>query len=822
VNYLIGAQPHLWRTNIPTFRGVRYREIYRGIDVVFNDREYDFVVEPGADPSEIEIEVRGALHVRFDDAGGLLLRLPNGTLRQPKPKAFQGGRTVPVRFVRRSADRFGFATGEYDRARPLIIDPVLLYSTYLGGSGSETRIVGLGSGSQVKTAGIAVDADGNAYITGFTESANFPTVNGFEPVWSGSTDAFVAKVNPSGNTLVYATYLGGPERLDRGFDVAVDEQGNAYVTGRTQSPRFPVRNPFQPALRGEEDCFVAKLHPSGGSLLWSTYFGGGNNDDCHSIAVWNASVYVAGETQSPDFPLEAFVNNAFLGNPTDVFVARFDPQGSRLIFSTFLGGGGLDDVEDLAVDVQGNVYVAGHTQSANVPLVPFQPPDGPPGTLPRILQQNHGGAVDAYLVRYSSIGQMQFATYLGGAQVDAAFGIAVRSAEDVYLAGASFSGDFPITGQPFQREHGGAADAWLARIDTETPRMIASTFLGGPGNELATAVAVDGAGRAWIAGLASAGLPIRDAIQSNYGGDDSDAFLARLDGAAANLEFSTFFGGSGEDGAFGLAVDRSGNAYVTGFTESENFPVSASALQNRFGGGRSDAFVLKVGDVSGPAVLSAASLTVRPLAPDSFATIIAPDLAGATAVFVIDRTGAERPASISAAVPTQVNFVMPAELAQGPATVRVLRNTVEIARATVEIAPVSPGIFTANANGIGAPAAVVLRTDPTGAQSVIPVFTCGIAPGTCSPAPIDISGPARFDLILFGTGIRGRSALAGVLVRIGPSSFFPAQYAGPQPETPGLDQVNVQLLPVLTGSGEVDVEVLVDGQTSNRARIALR
>ena len=201
-----------------------------------------------------------------------------------------------------------------------------------------------------------------------------------------------------------------------------------------------------------------------------------------AIAVWNGSVYVAGETQSPDFPLEAWGSNAFFGNPTDVFITRFAPDGSRLVFSTYLGGSGLDDVEDLAVDSQGDVYVVGHTESGTIPLVPIVPPGGPPGVLPRILQQNPGGGVDGYLVRLSGAGhQMQFATYLGGSGPDAAFGVSVRSGRDVYVVGATGSNNFAVTDQAFQRQHGGALDAWFARIDTETPRLIASTFLGGPG-----------------------------------------------------------------------------------------------------------------------------------------------------------------------------------------------------------------------------------------------------------------------------------------------------------------------------------------------------
>jgi uncharacterized protein (TIGR03437 family) len=762
VNYFIGRNPFHWRTDIPTFGGVRYRGLYKGIDLVFHASEYDFVVSPGSDPARIEMEVRGARRMRVLKSGELELELRNGTLLQPRPLAFQHGKRVEVSFVRRSARSFGFRVGDYDSSRPLLIDPVLLYSTYLGGSGNENRIVGLGSGSQLKTAGIAVDSQGNAYVTGYTDSIDFTTVNGFEPTSTGSVDAFVAKISPAGNTLVYATYIGGPGDLDRGFDIAVDEGGAAFVVGRTQALRFPLRNAFQRELRGTEDGFIVKLHPSGSSLEWSTYLGGSGNDDCHSVAVLNGDVYVAGETRSPDFPLQDSFNNAFLGGPTDVFVARFRPDGSGLVFSTFLSGNGLDDIEDLAVDAQDNVYIVGNTASMN--LLPMPPPGGPPG-LPQILQSSPGGAMDAYLIRLDARGQFQFGSYLGGSGVDAALGVAARSPADVYIVGATASQNFPTTTGAFQRQYAGALDAWFSRIDTTTPRLLVSTLLGGSGNETASAVAIDRSGRAWIAGLAETGFPLKDAVQSVFGGGSSDAFLARMDVAGTDLQFATFLGGSGADGAFSLALDPADNAYITGFTASPDFPVFASALQRVFRGGRDDAFIAMIGERAEPVLVSGATFASQPLAPESYATLMGTGLADLTAVLVTDRTGWDRPARIVASATTQVNFLLPAELTPGPAVVRFIRGSQEITRAMFDVALISPGIFTANANGMGAPAALVVRTTADGAQTVAPVFTCAESVGTCRPAPIDMPPPAIYDLILFGTGIRARTSVQGVQAR---------------------------------------------------------
>jgi uncharacterized protein (TIGR03437 family) len=427
--------------------------------------------------------------------------------------------------------------------------------------------------------------------------------------------------------------------------------------------------------------------------------------------------------------------------------------------------------------------------------------------------------MDGYLVRLDSRGQFQFGSYLGGAAADAALGVAARSPIDVYIVGATASREFPTTSGVFQREQAGALDAWFARIDTTSPRLVVSTFLGGTGNEIASSVSIDGSGRAWITGFAEAGFPLKDPIQPVFGGASSDAFVSRIDAAGADLQFSTFHGGSGADGAFGLALDEAGNAYITGFTASPDFPVSASAVQRTFGGGRDDAFIAKIGERSGPVVVSGATFGSHPLAPESYATFLGAEFTGVTAVLVSDRTGISRSAMIVASVATQVNFLLPSGLMPGPAVVQSMRGSQEIGRATIEIAPVSPGIFTANSNGVGVPAALVVRTAADGTQTVTPVFTCGASAGSCRPAPIEMSAPGIYDLVLFGTGIRGRTSLQGVFARIGEGRLFGAQYAGPQGQYPGLDQVNVRLEPVLRGIGDVDLELVIDGQVSNRTRL---
>jgi hypothetical protein len=309
-NYLLGADRAAWRMNVPTYARVKYENAYPGIDLVFYGSqwqlEYDLIIAPGADPSVIRLEFDGSRQLALDAKGDLVLHTNSGMLELRRPLVYQQvaetRHVIPSSYILHGRNQVSFQIPSYDSGKPLIIDPVLVYSSFLGGSGAEN--------GQFLTA-IAVDSNGDAYVTGSTESLNFPGVNALQPAFGGSSDAYVARIGSSGSSLVYCTYLGGSD-IDRGMDIAVDSAGNAYLTGRTQSSNFPTVSPFQRALAGTEDAFMVKLAADGSRLLYSTYLGGSGVDYGMGVAVDLAgSAYMSGSTASSNLP----VSNAFQSRP---------------------------------------------------------------------------------------------------------------------------------------------------------------------------------------------------------------------------------------------------------------------------------------------------------------------------------------------------------------------------------------------------------------------------------------------------------------------------------------------------------------------------
>ena len=596
VNYFRGNDPRKWRTGIPTYAKVRYRGVYAGVDVVYygaqRQLEYDFVVAPGADPTRIRLAVTGAEALGVDGAGDLLLKTATGALRLHKPLIYQGmgsaRREVDGGYVVIGKDRVGFRVAAYDAGKPLVIDPVLSYSTYLGG--------GL---ADIGYYGIAVDSAGNAYVTGSTVSSNFPTANPLQPTLNGSNDAFVAKLNATGSALVYATYLGGSD-YDAGYGIAVDSAGNAYVTGITYSSNFPTANPLQPTLNGSNDAFVAKLNATGSALVYATYLGGSDVYSCDEygcyaegdfgkgIAVDSAgNAYVTGTTTSFDFPTANALRPWFSGYIRDAFVAKLNATGSALVYATYLGGSGDDTGQGIAVDSAGNAYVTGGTTSFDFPTAhPLQPRLG-------------GFITNAFVAKIDAAGtELVYSTYLGGSQPcgyylygDLGFGIAVDSAGNAYVAGVASSLDFP-TVNAFQPRLRGCRDAFVAKLNAVGSALVYSTYLGGSGDDASEGIAVDSAGNAYVTGSTrSSDFPLVNAMRLWSG--SSDAFVAKLNATGTALVYSTYMGGSADDMGLGIAVDGAGNTYVTGFTDSSNFP-SVNAFQSTTGGGR-DAFVAKIG-----------------------------------------------------------------------------------------------------------------------------------------------------------------------------------------------------------------------------------
>ena len=383
--------------------------------------------------------------------------------------------------------------------------------------------------------------------------------------------------------LIYSTYLGGNGE-DRGTGIAVDSAGNAYVTGATSSSNFPTVNPLQPAFEGVGyDAFVAKINPMGSGLVYSTYFGGSGLDVAQGIAVDSAgNVYVTGITQSTDFPTMNPLQASYGGGDQDAFVAKINAAGSALVYSTYLGGDGNDLGYGIAVDSAGNAYVTGATSSTNFPTMnPLQPAFG-------------GGNDDAFVTKINESGSaLVYSTYLGGSGSDVAQGVAVDSSGNAYITGGTSSTGFP-TANPVQPAYGGGEDdAFVTKINPTGSALVYSTYLGGSGTDESQGVAVDGPGNAYVTGATSSNnFPTTNPLQPAFAGED-DAFVTKIDPTGSALIYSTYLGGSGTDESQGVAVDSSGNAYVTGSTNSANFP-TVNPLQSAIGGSGQNAFVTKL------------------------------------------------------------------------------------------------------------------------------------------------------------------------------------------------------------------------------------
>ena len=580
INYFTGQDQSRWRAQVPSFARVKYENVYRGVDLVYygnqGQLEYDFIVAPGADPSTIRLTFEGADKMQIDAVGDLVLHMPGGQVRQRKPLVYQevngARREIPSRYIilnPRSSildPQVAIEVGNYDLAKPLIIDPVLVYSTYLGGSGID-------EGSS-----IAVDAAGQVYVAGFTESLDFPLKGAAQSNPGVGQDAFVAKLNAAGAQLIYATYLGGSGR-DNAVSIAADSSGNAYVTGFTSSPNFPALNAMQPVRNGPFNSFVTKLDRAGG-VVYSTYLGGGRADFGSSVTVdATGNVYVAGMTTSTDFPMSNALQPAF-GGISDVYVAKLDPSGARLLFSTYLGGATTDGATSVAVDAAGDVYVAGVTNSTDLRTV-------------NPLQARHGGGLsDGFVVKLNPMGsELIYATYLGGGRADRIFRLVVDAAGNAYVTGDTDSSNFPTANarQPFYR---GGTDAFVAKINPSGSALVYSTYLGGDGIDGGAAIAVEPSGNVVVTGFtSSASFPTFRPLQQANGGGSFDAFVARID-QQGRLNYSTYLGGRGSDSGFGVAVDSSGAAYVMGLTDSPNFPL-ANPLQAS-NGGAYDIFIAKI------------------------------------------------------------------------------------------------------------------------------------------------------------------------------------------------------------------------------------
>ena len=587
-NYFRGANPANWKTDVPSYAQVVYRDLWHGVDLLVREKngalKYEFHLHPGAKVEDIRLSYRGADRIGLDSAGDLLIETAMGTIHDPAPVSFQeiDGRRVQVesRYALASGTNatYGFRLDAGYRAdQELVIDPGIEYSTYLGGASDDVP------------RGVVVDGAGNAFVVGFTQSPDFPvTAGAFDRTGapSNTLDVFVAKLNPTGTALVYSTFIGG-SKFDWGRAIAIDAAGNAYIAGQTQSPDFPVTGKaFQKTLNhlncprctiDNYDAFVLKLNPTGSALVYSTFLGGATSiDDALGIAVdAGGNAYVAGETSSTDFPTTAGAFRRTNSGGDDAYVAKLNPTGSALVYSTYIGGALEEFPTHIALDAANNAIVFGNTSSSDFP------------TTPGAFDTTPNGGFDAFVLKLNAAGSnLVYSTFLGGSAVEFAGGLAIDPAGDAYVSGVTTSSNYPTTPGALQPVCT-TSDAFVTKLNATGSALVYSTCLA---NASSTAIALTSSGNAWITGATSSQtFPVTpDAFQHFIGvgpsGPVANAFLAELNATGSALLYATYLGGSGGDGGSDLALDSAGSVYVVGHTFSSDFPTTPNALDRVFNG----------------------------------------------------------------------------------------------------------------------------------------------------------------------------------------------------------------------------------------------
>ena len=851
-NYFLGNEKSAWITGLPGYRKVTYRRIYPGIDLVLYGRgrevEFDFIVDAGADPelirmafirTGVDVTRSGSDQINVTEDGSLLLSGAGVDFRLRPPQLYQespsGRQSIQGRYHIGADDQVSFDIDDYDHSRLLVIDPIIVNSSFIGGSGQDTPYA------------ITVDGSGNIYIGGQTRSSNFPVRSAFDSTINGLSDAFLVKINPTGTAVLMATFLGGRNPGDRILDVEVDREGLIYVCGETSSLSFPQVNPIQSSYAGNIDGFISVLSSNGSRLLFSSFLGGSSQDTVNGLIVdsWQ-NIYLTGGTRSANFPVVRALQPQIRGQ-MDAFVARIDRSGN-LVFSTFLGGQdtGIEESEEetglgIALDSLQNIYLTGVTCSNTFPLV-------------TPIQHTFGGVADCFVLKLQSDGQkILYSTYLGGERADAGRSMAVDSFGQAVVTGYTFFRDFPVV-NAFQPNYKGNLDAFVAKLAANGQRLIFSSFLGGSDEENASSIsdstpvgsiAIDRGGNIYVGGkTSSSDFPLVLPTQTELRGE-TDGFVCKLDPSGTRLLFSTYIGSStaenniGDERITGLVVDGRGTVLLTGSTPGGDFPIILP-FQSGYGGGISDGFVasLTTPDIASLAAVSAASYNGGAAAPDSIVALFGsnlangrsnadllplPQLLAGTSVQVEDRLGVTHAAGLFFASPEQINLHLPAGLSQGAARIRVA-NVLNPGggrssgfEATVRIEKVAPGIFTSNADGAGPPAAIIQRVRG-GEVRYEPVAE--LSPlGRFEPRAIDL-GPETDEvyLILFGTGWRGETSTSQFVVRVG-GVVVPVIFAGAQGEFVGLDQLNIRLPRELIGRREVDLSMEVDGMIANIVRL---
>jgi len=590
VSYFIGNDPSKHKTNLPTYRYVSLGEVWSGIEVKLKATQKTveklFYVQPGADPSKIVVEVNGADGLKLSKDGEIIIQTGLGDLKLSKPVAWQekDGRKLPVEVSYKliGKNRYSFEVAKADPSLPVVIDPIL-QATYLGGDHSDEA-----------TALAIHPKTGEVYVAGKTMSTNFPrTTGGAQGINTGNSEVFVARLNSNLTQILQSTYLGGMG-IDWAKALAIHPiTGDVYVAGMTTSTDFPDTTGGAQADYGggRWDAFVSRLSADLKQILQSTYLGGRKWDQVEALAIHpkTGEVYVAGSTDSIDFPKTNGGAQASRSGDGDAFVARLNPSLTQILQSTYLGGSKEEEkATALAIHPKtGEVYVAGYTDSTDFPR-----------TSGGAQKDYGGGTYDTFVARLnSSLTQILQSTYLGGNDWDVAYAFAIHpKTGDVYVAGYTFSTNFPRTSGGAQKDYGGGEqDAFVARLNSSLTQILQSTYLGGSKEDRAIALAIHPrTGEVYVAGrTTSTDFPrTSGGAQGRYGGDPSDAFVVRLNSNLTQILQSTYLGGNGADWAQALAIHpATGNVYVAGYTFSTDFPRTIGGAQGRYGGDPRDAFV---------------------------------------------------------------------------------------------------------------------------------------------------------------------------------------------------------------------------------------
>ncbi len=602
-NYFKGSDESKWQTTIPNYQSVRANQIYNGIDVIWHGQksggvQADFVAHPNADLSQIEWSIEGAKNVEITATGDLLIKTKYGDIKQLKPRLYQESNnlltevgskfivskaksgTLPT--VKIEADDF---QAETETIETKVLTGELAFSTFLGGSGAEF-------GNSV-----AIDNIGNTYITGSSNSILFPTTPGtFDPSINGSEDVFVTKLNASGSALIYSTFIGGGG-LDQAFAIKVDSSGNAYVTGRTFDAMtdYPTTvGVFNPNHNGTYDAFVTKLNPAGSALIYSTFIGGGNDEQGFGIAVDSlGSAYITGLTRENAsgslFPTTIGAFDTTQNGSEDAFVSKFNPSGSALVYSTFIGGNNTDFAGGIAIDTAGNAYLTGRTNSTLTPL---------PTTV-GAFDTSQNGNYDAFVTKLNAAGSaLVYSTFLGGDNDDSGYSISIDSSQNTFLTGFTRSTGFPTTLGSYDTAQNGNADVFVTKVNSTGSILMYSTFLGGSETDIGYGIFNDASGNAYISGLtvdADINFPTTSGAFDTTHNGGGDVFVSKINSAGSSLLYSTFLGGNDYDVAFGLTADTFGNVFLTGqtYNATTNYPITSGAFDTT-NNGAIDVFVTKL------------------------------------------------------------------------------------------------------------------------------------------------------------------------------------------------------------------------------------